>query len=241
MGDISTSSTAFAEPFTDAVTVVRRRRTAPLTVAVCGHPGVGSATVAAALRSRFRLSCTMIGESDALGPEGCGAADLLVRVVGAGPRRCDGAACATRTPLIVVANKADVRDDAAASARIAEDSLRRPVLPVSALLAAVSVGPADRDMLRCGDVDDDLLRRFGVRGVEVSRNRLAAEPDLSTSALADVLFAESGFAAVACAIRDASWEVAERRDRRLRADLRLLAARGVAREDAEHALIGARS
>ncbi|MCF8588783.1 hypothetical protein [Gordonia liuliyuniae] len=218
----------------------QRRRLAPLAVAVGGHRGVGSSTVAAALRARFRLSCTVIGDADSFDVDPPGEADLLVRVIGAAPRRCDVRACATAAPLIVVAGKADVRDDARAAAFAAEGALGRQVLPVSALLASATVGPADLDSLLSREPADDLLRRYGLYGVGLARARLAAEPGMTADALAASLHAASGIDAVADAIRAASTAVARRRDARLCTDLRLLAARDSSREESERALVGAR-
>ncbi|MCF8605287.1 hypothetical protein L5I01_18205 [Gordonia sp. HY442] len=211
----------------------RRRRMAPLAVAVSGHPGVGTQTVAAALRSRFRLCCTVIGDAD---PPG--GADLLVRVIGAGARRCDVRACRVQAPLIVVAGKADVRDDARAAAAEAAGVLGRPVVPVSALWASATVGPSALDALRTGEPGDDVLRSYGIRGVAAAQDWLAAEPLLSGAAIATRLHDASGIDAVADAVRTVSGEVASLRDRRLCADLRLIAARGAAREEAEQALVG---
>ncbi|MGO3326803.1 hypothetical protein [Gordonia sp. (in: high G+C Gram-positive bacteria)] len=220
MGEVQT----FAE--------ARRRRMAPLAVAVSGHTGVGSQAMAAALRSRFRLSCTVIGDSD---PPG--AADLLVRVIGAGVRRCDIRACSAQTPLIVVSGKADVRDDAGADAAAAAEVLGRPVLAVSALWACATVGPNALDVLRAGEADEDLLGRYGIGGVAAAQDWLAAEPLLSGDDIATRLHDASGIDAVADAVRAVSREVAALRDHRLRAALRLLAARGVARREAEQSLV----
>ncbi|WOC12481.1 hypothetical protein [Gordonia sp. MP11Mi] len=223
-----------------AFSEARRRRLGPLAVSVGGHCGVGSATMAAALRARFRLSCTVVGDADSPDADPLGGTDLHVRVIGAAPRRCDVRACATDALLIVVAGKADVRDDAQAAAFAAADTLGHQVVPVSALLASATVGPADLDALRAREPSDDVLCRFGVRGVALATARLAAEPGITADALAASLHAASGIGAVADAIRAASPEVAKLRDARLCRDLRLLAARDVSREEAERALVGAR-
>lgn len=143
-----------------------------------------------------------------------------------------------QAPLIVVAGKADVRDDARAAAAEAAGVLGRPVVPVSALWASATVGPSALDALRTGEPGDDVLRSYGIRGVAAAQDWLAAEPLLSGAAIATRLHDASGIDAVADAVRTVSGEVASLRDRRLCADLRLIAARGAAREEAEQALVG---
>ncbi|GAA4641037.1 hypothetical protein [Gordonia humi] len=218
----------------EALEQVQTRRSGPLTVAVAGRPGAGSSTMAAALRTCFRLCCMTIGDTDP--PP---TADLLIRVIGAQVREQDRRALAdVAVPTIVVAAKADVRSDPRALADAAADDLGRSVHPVSGLLASAAVGPADLVGLRAADPPAPLLRRYGLTGVAAARELLDRLPESTAREVTERLRAVSGIDALADPIRERSGPVATLRDRRLRDDLRLLAARGVARDDAERALVG---
>ncbi|MDR2281536.1 MAG: hypothetical protein LBE07_11890, partial [Gordonia sp. (in: high G+C Gram-positive bacteria)] len=83
----------------------------------------------------------------------------------------------------------------------------------------------------------DLLRRFGVEGVCRARELGSGTVEDVTARLREL----SGIDAVAAAIRSMSTDVAEGRDRRMRAELRLAAARAVDRDLVESALAGVAS
>ncbi len=220
-------------PVDSAVARACERRNAPLSVAVGGHGRTGKNTLAAAVRSRFRLSTSVIDEGSPPGE-----ADLTIRVIGAEVRRCDlDAVASCRGPLIVVAGKADLRDDPAALAERAAARLGVPVHPVSGLLASATVGPSDVVALTRDPVDVDVLRRFGCAAAACARDLDEPTADDLAARLREI----SGIDALAPAIRAASTEVGLARDRRLRAELRLAAARGSDRDLAEAILRGAAS
>jgi hypothetical protein len=216
----------------DAVARALTRRNAPLSVAVGGHGRTGRSTLAAAIRARFRLP-TVVADDEGPPPD----VDLTIRVIGAQPRRSDVAAVASGGAMIVVAGKADLRGDPRALADIAAQTLGVPVLPVSGLLASVTVVPGDMALLRSDPVDPDVLRRFGVEGVARARELGVVPAEVLTARLREV----SGIDAVAAAIRSMSTDIAAGRDRRMRAELRLAAARAVDRELVESALAGVAS
>ncbi|GEE01584.1 hypothetical protein nbrc107696_20300 [Gordonia spumicola] len=208
------------------------RRNAPLRVTIGGHGRTGRTTLAAAVRARFRLCASVIDDHSP--PDD---ADLTIRVIGAAPRRCDVDALARAGVSVVVAGKADLRDDPAALAADAARELGVSVYPVSGLLAAVNVGPTDLVRLREHPDDPDLLRRFGVAGVAHAARFDADTPERLAAELRRI----SGIDALAAAVRAASADVAAARDRRLRAELALAAARGHDRDRVEAVLAGATS
>ncbi|MDR2280641.1 MAG: hypothetical protein LBE07_07280, partial [Gordonia sp. (in: high G+C Gram-positive bacteria)] len=128
----------------DAVARALTRRNAPLSVAIGGHGRTGRRTLAAAIRGRFRLPTVVVDDNS---PPLDGI-DLTIRVIGAQPRRCDVDAVASGGAIIVVAGKADLRGDPQALADAAAQKLGVPVHPVSGLLASVTVGPRDMELLR---------------------------------------------------------------------------------------------
>lgn len=116
------------------------RDASSVSIAVTGHRGTGRDTVAAAVTDRFGIAAHGPGAP----PEQRAAADLLVHVLGAVVRDCDRDFLSRqRRPVIVVAGKADVRGPrAAVAAATAASRLRRPVYPVSGLLATATVDEA---------------------------------------------------------------------------------------------------
>ncbi|QRY62564.1 hypothetical protein JVX90_19725 [Gordonia sp. PDNC005] len=214
----------------DAVARALTRRNAPLSVAIGGHGRTGRSTLAAAIRARFRLP-TVVVDDNSPPPDGI---DLTIRVIGAQPRRCDVDALASSGRMIVVAGKADLRDDPQSLAEMAAERLGMTVHPVSGLLASVTVGPGDVALLRSDPVAPDVLRRFGVEGVARARELGAVTAEDLAARLREL----SGIDAVGAAIRSMSPAIAAGRDLRMRADLRLAAARAIDRDLVETALAG---
>lgn len=120
-----------------------------LTVAVSGRPGVGRDTMTRALRQRLSIAALGPGEDE----DATADVDLWLHVVVSAPRAADHEALALLPAdrTIVVLGKADTHGDptvANAAAASAAAALRRPVLPVSGLLACADVTADEWDYLR---------------------------------------------------------------------------------------------
>ena len=201
--------------------------TMAFSIAVTGHDGTGRDTVAAALSGHFDIPAY----GPAAPPARRAAADLLVHVLGAVVRPCDRDFLHGQVrPVLVVAGKADLRGPRAApAAGVAAEDLRRPVHPVSALLATVTVDDALladlRRWARGGIVlpsppaafvetpdPEERCRRaaaldaLGAAGLRTALAHCATVPDgrdpaAERAALTDRLRADSGFAALAGPLR----------------------------------------
>jgi len=138
----------------EALRELHRARRAPLRIRVCGHPGVGVRTLAAALVTRFRVDarCGPLRDGCEQSGEDPAGDDLICQVLGAGVRGCDLRALARyRIPVLVVAGRADQRGGqvrAAALAGQAAARLGRPVYPVAALPGGARVDGDDLALLR---------------------------------------------------------------------------------------------
>ncbi|MEZ5213316.1 hypothetical protein MYK68_19725 [Gordonia sp. PP30] len=236
---------------------LERRRRAPLTAVVTGHPGGGRDTVALGLRTEF-------GVWAAAGDDP--GADLVVHVLGAVARDCDRELLAgERRPCVVVAGKADLRRDPQRARELAEAAavaLGRPVYPVSGLLAAARIddglaaalcrwaGAGERvpvpavafpDAARdAADraLRDRALRELGPAGLACALAAAARSPRLGPDAMTGqamtaAVRARSGFAALVGPIRACAPGIAAARERRHRAESTVLAARGPGRDAVE--------
>lgn len=236
---------------------LERRRRAPLTAVVTGHPGGGRDTVALGLRTEFGVRATADGDPGA---------DLVVHVLGAVARDCDRDLLAgERRPCVVVAGKADLRRDAQRARELAEAAaavLGRPVYPVSGLLAAARIddglaaalcrwaGAGERvPVLAVAFPDaardaadralrDRALRELGPAGLAYALAAAARSPRLGPDAmtgqaLTAAVRARSGFAALVGPIRACAPGIAAARERRHRVESTVLAARGPGRDAVE--------
>ncbi|WP_156890362.1 hypothetical protein [Gordonia shandongensis] len=239
-----------------------------LRVAVSGTAGVGVATMVRALHRRFGVAATARpddADADAdllvrvIGAQERGPDRVLLDRC----RRRGG------PPVVVIAGKADARPTADRLARAAADRLGLPVTPVSGLLAGVDLDDAQAAALRrWADRGRDAGRGFGVpviaamfpdgatdpadqrmradvlssvgrTGLVAAMRALVDSPELDAAGLSAHLRGISGIDALIPAVRAAVPAIVERRRVLALAEVRLSAARGHRREDAERWLAGA--
>jgi hypothetical protein len=230
----------------------------PLRVAVTGRFGTGRDTVAAALRRRFDVS--PIGPGDDAED-----ADAWLHVLAGWPREDDVAALAALDPrrsLVLLGKSDSLGSWPAARVRAGEcaGELGRPVIPVMAILAIADLGDEEIELLAAMAAAGEqvppmqatfidaggpgqrlgrmaLLRRLDAYGIAAtiavlgSGRREAAE-------LAELLVQRSGLDALADPLSGFAAAAPIARLRRVAAELEIIAAQGVLRDEIEGLLSG---
>ncbi|PXW35727.1 UNVERIFIED_CONTAM: hypothetical protein DES50_101674 [Williamsia faeni] len=230
----------------------------PLRVAVTGRFGTGRDTVAAALRRRFDVS--PIGPGDDAED-----ADAWLHVLAGWPRADDVAALAGLDPrrsLVLLGKSDSLGSWPAARARADECALElgRQVIPVMAMLAIADLGDEEMDMLAAMAAAGEavppmqatfidaggpgqrlqriaLLRRLDAYGIAAAIAVLGNAP-CSADELAELLMQRSGLDALADPLRVFAAAAAVTRLRLVAAELEIIAAQGVLRDEIEDLLSG---
>jgi hypothetical protein len=230
----------------------------PLRVAVTGRFGTGRDTLAGALRRRFDVS--PIGPGD--DPED---ADARLHLLAGWPRADDVVALAGSDPrsVLVLLGKADSLGSwPAARARAGEcaQELGRPVIPVMPLLVVADLGEEEIDLLSEMAVAGEhvppmqatfldaggpgqrlqrmaLLRRLDAYGIAAAIAVLRRHRS-SAAEISELLTQRSGLDALTEPLRAFAAAAPAVRLRRVAAELEILAAQGVLRDEIEDLLSG---